>query len=451
MGLIVRDMDQRLPSGARHKVTYLPSFDDGNGWYNILPKPGAAQVLAGSHVADWLVIGAGYAGLSAARRLAELHPAQRIALVEADRVGRGTAGRNAGFAIDHPFLQEANGDLERGARVRRLHQAGIAMLDQLVKNHKIACQWSHRGKYQVAGGAKARRVLDATAKLLADLQQPFEVVGPATLASRLGTARYSEAIYTPGTCLVNPAALTRGLAKSLPTNVDLYENSPVTYLSRGAAIVAETPRGKITASQAILATDGFTPAFGLLKGQIFNITSFVGLTEPLSKEQQRSLGGDRDWGVHPVGAAGATIRRTQDERIWYRADFLYSSDLSYTKAQLERSGERLLKNFHARFPQLHDVGFRHTYGGSLCISRNNEPYFARVEPNFYAVACQNGIGIAKGTIHGALMAEWASGHESPLLDDVLAYGAPSKLPPEPLLKWGVTARLIAARLAGRQE
>jgi len=445
-------MDQTVPTTTvRQKVAYLPSFDDGNGWYNILSKPAPPHVLAGSHVADWLVIGAGYAGLSAARRLAELHPEQRIALVEADRVGRGTAGRNAGFAIDHPFLQEANGDIERAARVLRLHQSGVAMLDRLVKTHKIDCQWSHRGKYQMAGGAKAQRVLDATVKLLADLKQPFEVVGRSTLASRLGTTRYREAIYTPGTHLMNPAALTRCLAASLPDNVDLYENSPVTHFSKGVTIVAETPRGKIMAPKAILATDGFTPAFGLLKGQIFNITSFVGLTEPLTKTQQDRLGGDRDWGVHPVGAAGATIRRTQDERIWYRQDFLYSSDLSYTKGQLERSSERLLKNFHARFPQLSDVGFAHTYGGSLCISKNNEPFFARVEPNFYAVACQNGIGIAKGTVHGALMAEWASGVESPLLNDVLAYGTPSRLPPEPLLKWGVTARLTAARLTGRQE
>jgi glycine/D-amino acid oxidase-like deaminating enzyme len=445
-------MDQFVHTDiVRRKVAYLPSFDDGNGWYNILPKPKPPRVLAGSQVAGWLVIGAGYAGLSAARRLAELHPQERIALIEADRVGRGTAGRNAGFAIDHPFLQEVNGDVERGARVLRLHQSGVAMLDLLVKTHKIDCQWSHRGKYQVAGGAKARRILDATVNLLEDLKQPFEVVGAATLARRLGTARYSEAIYTPGTCLMNPAALTRGLARSLPANVDLFENSPVIYLSRGMAIVAETPRGKITAPKAILATDGFTPAFGLLRNQIFNITSFVGLTEPLSKQQQDRLGDDRDWGVHPVGAAGATIRRTQDERIWYRADFIYASDLSYTKAQLERSGEKLVRNFHARFPQLSDVGFAHIYGGSLCISRNNEPYFARVGPNFYAVACQNGIGIAKGTIHGTLMAEWASGGESPLLNDVLAYGTPSNLPPEPLLKWGVTARLTAARLAGRQE
>lgn len=441
----------RSLTGARRKVTFLPRYDDGNGWYNILPPPRPARELAGDRTADWLVIGAGYAGLSAARTLANLHPAKRIALIEADRVGRGTAGRNAGFAIDHPFLLEAKGDLERAGRVLRLHRSGVAMLDRLVETHAIDCQWSRRGKYQVAGGDKARRILDATAKLLDRLKQPFEVVGAAALSRRLGTARAREAIYTPGTCLMNPAALTRGLGESLPANVDLYENSPVVYFSRGATIVAETPKGTIRASAAILATDGFTPAFGLLKRRIFNILSFAALTEPLTEAQQARLGSERDWGAHPVGAAGATIRRTQDERIWYRTAYRYSSDLSCAPAQFEPYRKILVRTFHERFPQLDDVRFAHSHAGGMCMSRNYEPLFARVEPNLYAVACQNGIGIAKGTIHGALMAQWASGAESPLIADVLAYGTPSRLPPEPLLKWGATARLIAAGLSGRQE
>lgn len=444
-------MDKEAQRTVRRKVTYLPRFDDGNGWYNILPKPAPARELVGAETVDWLIVGAGYTGLSAARTLANLFPNQRIALVDADRVGRGTAGRNAGFAIDHPFLQEANGDLDRAARILRLHQSGVAMLDQLVGAHAIDCQWSRRGKYQVAGGEKAQRTLEATARLLESLGQPFEIVGSETLQTRLGTSRYREAIYTPGTCLMNPAALTRGLAASLPKSIELFENSPVTYLSTGSTIVAETPRGKIHAARAILATDGFTPAFGFLRNRVVNILSFATLTEPLTPVQQARLGGDRDWGIHPVGAAGATIRRTQDERIWYRTAFQYSGDLSCSMNELERFRKVLVRTFNDRFPQLNDVSFAHTYSGALCMSNNNEPFFSRVAPNFFVVACQNGIGIAKGTIHGALMAEWAAGSESSLIDDVLAYGEPSKLPPEPFLKWGATARLAAAKYAGRRE
>lgn len=435
----------------RREISYLPSYDDGNGWYNILPAQPAARELAGDELADWLIIGAGYAGLSAARRLAELHPQAQIVIVEADRVGRATAGRNAGMAIDHPFLSETNGSLERAHRILQLHRAGIAMLDRQVKTHAIDCQWSGRGKYQVAVGDKARLALDDTALLLTDLGMEFDVVDGPTLQKHLGTASYQAAIYTPGTHLMNPAALTRGLSTSLPANVELYENSPVKYLTTGASIKAETPKGSVRANRAILATDGFTPAFGILTGRIINIISFALLTEPLTEAQQERLGGNHDWGIHPVGRAGATIRRTQDERIWYRTAFRYSPDMTCSADLLRHYRAKVLASFHRRFPQLGDVRIAHAYSGGLSFSQNNEPFFARVEHNFFAVACQNAIGIAKGTIHGALMAEWASGSESPLIDDVLAYGAPSKLPPEPFLGWGVRARLAAVRFTGRQE
>ena len=387
-------MPQSLDTGGR-KVAYLPRYDDGNGWYNILPAPAAARELVGEQQADWLVIGGGYAGLSAARRLAELHPQKRIVLVEADRVGRATAGRNAGMAIDHPFLSETNGSLERARRILRLHQAGIAMLGRQVKTHAIDCQWSGRGKYQVAVGDSARLALDHTAKLLTDLGMEFDRVDGPALQQRLGTASYQAAIYTPGTHLMNPAALTRGLAKNLPANVELYENSAVTHFTTGSSIRAETPKGTVRATQAILATDGFSPAFGVLAGRVINIISFAVLTEPLTEAQQQRLGGDRDWGVHPVGRAGATIRRTKDERIWYRTAFRYSRDMSCSAADLDRHSAIVAASFHKRFPQLDDVRIAHAYSGGLTFSQNNEPLFSRVEPNLFAVACQNAIGIAK--------------------------------------------------------
>ena len=38
----------------------------------------------------------------------------------------------------------------------------------------------------------------------------------------------ADAADAPGTILMNPAALVRGLAYSLPANADVYEDSPVT-------------------------------------------------------------------------------------------------------------------------------------------------------------------------------------------------------------------------------
>ena len=433
-------------------VRFTPRFDDGNGWYNILPPAGPARELEGDQKARWLVIGAGYSGLSAARRLAEHYPDERIALVEADRVGRGTAGRNAGFAIDVPFLQEARGDVERGRRIFHLHRAGVAELERLVSEHGIECQWSRRGKYMVAVGMKQQKVLRQTQDLLLAVGAQSEVLGGDALQERLGTAHYRMGLYSPGTCLMNPAALTRGLATNLPENVDLYENSPIIQIRLDSGIFARSARGSIEAGGLVLATNGFIESFGIVQHRLFNIISFASITRPLSATEQTDLlRGTEDWGLHPVGAAGATIRRTQDNRIWHRIGFAYPTKGRVSESLLQRYRKRHIKDFKIRFPQLGEPNVEHTYAGLLCMSRNSEPLFQRLNDNVFIVGCQNGIGVAKGTIHGRLIADWAAGMDSELLRFARAYGEPSRLPPEPFLGWGVSARLRLEAWKGRME
>ena len=43
-----------------------------SGWYAILPEPEPERILQEDITVDWLVIGAGFAGLAAARRLSQL-------------------------------------------------------------------------------------------------------------------------------------------------------------------------------------------------------------------------------------------------------------------------------------------------------------------------------------------------------------------------------------------
>ncbi|HDU8161588.1 FAD-dependent oxidoreductase, partial [Acinetobacter baumannii] len=80
----------------------LPNDDNTCGWYAALPPAGPAKKLIGLQKADYAIIGAGFAGLAAARRLAELKPHARIILVDAQRVAEGASGRNSGFVIDLP-------------------------------------------------------------------------------------------------------------------------------------------------------------------------------------------------------------------------------------------------------------------------------------------------------------------------------------------------------------
>jgi NADPH-dependent 2,4-dienoyl-CoA reductase/sulfur reductase-like enzyme len=102
-------------------ISKLPADDTTNGWSRILPPRTPEAPLQGDLRADWVVVGAGLAGLAATRRLAENRPEDKIVLLEAQEVGEGAAGRNSGFAIDLPH---SLGSQPGGHRLSRVGGGG---------------------------------------------------------------------------------------------------------------------------------------------------------------------------------------------------------------------------------------------------------------------------------------------------------------------------------------
>lgn len=74
-------------------IKAIPQMVKMSGWNAILPERTPFPALEGQHNFDWVVIGAGYAGLSAARRIAEHNPDQSVALVEAFEIGENASGK----------------------------------------------------------------------------------------------------------------------------------------------------------------------------------------------------------------------------------------------------------------------------------------------------------------------------------------------------------------------
>ena len=75
------------------EVKRLPEDPGPAAWNALLPPRPPPRILDENTTADWLVIGAGFAGLAAVRRLAQLRAGDRIVMLEASRVGEGPAGR----------------------------------------------------------------------------------------------------------------------------------------------------------------------------------------------------------------------------------------------------------------------------------------------------------------------------------------------------------------------
>lgn len=440
-----------------NNIVNLPHDDQSCGWYAALPAPRPGKRLVGEQKADYVVVGAGFAGLAAARRLAEHMPQSRIILVDAQRIAYGASGRNSGFVIDlpHKFALE-HPVPQHKQRLLGLNRAAIDQLQTLIGRHGIECQWSHAGKYQGAVGARGEAYLDHFEKLMADLGEPYRLVERNELAGVLGSSYYSRAIYTPGCYLMQPAALVRGLGDSLPANVEVLEESPIRRLEKDAngSWILRGDNGLIRAPQVLLGTSIFTQEFGFLRNRLLPVMTFASWTRPLTDTEMAAVGTQADWGLTPADHAGTTVRMTADRRLIIRNTYKhvprYGRSIDDSTRASIREDHR--KAFLARYPQLAQVPFTHTWGGVYAISRNFTNFFGQLDEGIYATACDNGVGAAWGTISGTLLAEMAVGATSQLLSDIRSVtGMPSRNPPEPFLGLGVRTRIRLAAWNSRSE
>jgi len=436
------------------KIGRLPCDDKTNGWSAILPQREPKPALSGDVAADWIVLGAGYAGLAAARRLAENCPDQRIALIDAGAVGENASGRNSGFAIDLPHnVGSLLDELEGSHRFMRLARFAIAHLESMIETHGIDCDWSRDGKYHTAVSPRGvKEVLEPFAKELDGLGESYQWVEKDELVEKLGSKHFTAAVYTAGGALMNPAALTRGLADSLPDNVALYESAPVVEATFENGIYLATPGGSLRAPKMILAANGFSEQFGFYPRRFLHLAAYASLTRPLTEAERDAYGVQAAWGLTPANAfAGITMRYTNDHRILIRQGLDYCPSQRVSDAERAVARQRHKELFDQRFPMLPDVEIEHTWSGIVCLSRNSAPGFGQLSPFVWSAVCQNAVGVTKGTFGGILAADLATGRENPLIADMQTLGEPSQLPPRPFLDIGVRARFQWELWANRHE
>jgi glycine/D-amino acid oxidase-like deaminating enzyme len=436
------------------KIARTPTVDRTNGWSAYLPPRNPRPSLNKDVAVDWVVLGAGYAGLAAARRLAENCPDQHIGLIDAGEAGENASGRNSGFAIDLPHnVGSSLDELDGSHRFMRLARLAIDQLQDIVRKHDIQCDWSLDGRYHTAVSARGvKAVLEPYAAELEALGEPFEWLDRDAVRGKIGSDHFTAAVYTRGGALMNPAALTRGLADTLPDNVTLFERSPVIVANFQNGVHLTTANGSLRGPKMILAANGYSEQFGFHANRFLHLYAHGSLTRPLSEAEQAEYGVDASWGLTPANAfAGITMRYTNDRRILIRQGLGYCPSQVVTPAEQARVKRQHKVLFDARFPMLPNVEIEHTWSGIVCLSQNSAPAFGKLAPNIWSAACQNAVGVSKGTFAGTLAADLATERDNPLIEDMISLGEPSPLPPHPLLDVGVRARFAWELWKNRDE
>ena len=423
-------------------------------WINDLVPRTNIKNFQSDEDSDWLIIGAGYTGLSAARKLGQLHPNQKIVIVDAQLAGDGASGRNSGYLVDTTLNDgfTSNKILEKYKKKTNIYQLGIEVIKNFIKEHQVDCDWNECGKYFASSKLEDKKILINFSETLSKLGFNNDLLFNNQLSKKLGTSFYNVALYTKGGILLHPGKLVRAMIETLPANVQLYENSTLLEWKKSKdKILCNFKNGIINAKKIIFATNGFLKSLGIKSNYNFPITLTASMTRSLTDNEFNSMGSPKEWGVLPVKPMGATIRMTKDRRILIRNTAEVHNPSKMNKLDLDKRSINQKIGIKKRFPELQDDIIQSSWSGIVSRTRNSSQIFEQIDKNIFAAGCYNGSGIGVGTLFGEQIAIKASSIHTKEIETIESRIKPTWLPPQPFLNIGVKSRLFYERIKANSE
>ena len=428
--------------------------DKGCSWVNDLIPRTNIKSLQSNEDCEWLIVGAGYTGLSAARKLGQLYPSQKIILIDAQLAGEGASSRNSGYLVDTTLNDgfTSNKELDNYKKKADIYDLGINVVKKFINEYQVDCDWNECGKYFASSKKEDQKILLNFSDTLSKLDFEHNLFSKSELSKKLGTSFYNIALHTKGGVLLHPGKLVRAMVDVLPSNVSLFENSNLlNWIKIKDIIICNFKNGKIKTKKIIFATNGFLKSLGIKSNYNFPITLTASMTRSLTDKEFESIGKPKEWGVLPIRPMGATIRMTKDRRILIRNTAEVHNPYEMSKLELDKRSINQKIGIKKRFPQLPDNIIQSSWSGIVSRTRNSSQIFEKIDDNIFAAGCYNGSGIGVGTLFGEQIAIKASNENTKEIETIEARNKPTWLPPQPFLNLGVKTRLFYERLRAKSD
>ena len=417
-------------------------------WHGVTPPEPSRPAAGGPIACDLIVVGAGIAGLSAALHVAEA--GQRVVVLEAQRIGWGASGRNAGFVVPNfarvdPAAVTARLGAVRGARLLAFAGGSADLVFALIRRHAIACDAVQHGWIQAAQSDRALLRTADRARQWAALGRPAAPLSAAEVAELTGLAGACGGWIDRSGGVIDPLAYVRGLARAAEAaGVRICEQSPVTALAATTTgWQAATPAARVTAPRVILATNAAPGAPRPDLGRsVFPLRVFQIATAPLPLSVRARL--------LPGGQGMADTRRNIFTFRFDAANRLITGGMHVFGPGADGRVPRRLHRRLASMLGLPDLPpVQYAWSGRATVLPGFLPHLFTVAPGLIAASACNGRGIAMSTALGPELAAWALG--APVDGLAVPSGPLAPLRAHALMRLAPQAMLPVAMLRDRLD
>jgi glycine/D-amino acid oxidase-like deaminating enzyme len=378
-------------------------------WYATAAAPPDLPALEEEIETDVCIVGAGYTGLSTALHLAP--KGVRTVVLEAEEVGYGGSGRNAGHCTPtfhfHPIprVRRMLGEPWAERLIRRQTDAAN-LVGRLIREHGIDCEWRQTGYLHAAHTPSALAKLEEHNRTYVAIGKATRVLDREKTRALTGSERYFGAWFHPAGGHLNPLGYARGLARAaVGQGVRVFVRSRVTGIEpRGTRWAVRTARGTVVADKVVCGTGAYTDRYWPGLERSFAIgTVFVAATQPLSDNIRKSVlpndttmhDGRGDIFVYKYDKAGRIVAS-----MWPSGR--RGPDPEFTRRVMTEK----LRWLH---PQIGEVDWQYLWYGDLDLQPRTIPRLFELAPGVVASLGYSGRGVPTGTMMGTVLADWALG------------------------------------------
>ena len=339
---------------------------------------------------DYVVIGGGFTGLHAALRL--VNTGKNVILLEKRICGGGSSGKSGGFLT--PESEKDIGQLiqsygEKKANILySIPSKGIQLILKTIKKYNFRCDLRKQDSLYLSVKRSHDKWVKGEAEIRKKKGSPYKLYNKNSLKKIHPGKGYATGLVYPGSYGINSFAYCQEMKNLLlKKGVKIFEDSEVKKIEGNTV---KTNIGSVTANNILVCIDKMKMELNKeISEKIYHVQTYLAVSEPLSKEQMKSLFPNGELMCWDTRIIYMHYRPVSGNRImvggsapWasYHPKYVYS----------EKIIEKFINELKERFPAIKDVDFTHYWAGLIDVTNDLDPivdYDKKNKSIQYAMGC----------------------------------------------------------------